>query len=159
MPRRLAPLPVADRLRQIAQGEHAALGDINRALDDVFQLAHIARPGIRFQCGQRLRLNAQRPVKPIAQLFEHGAQQQLHVTGAPAQRRHFDREDVEPEEEIGAEVAESHLVRQILVRGGDDTHVHRNHVLATHPHDAARLDGSQQARLQIARHVADLVQE
>src|SRR5690348_7959868 len=45
---------LADGLRQVPDVQHVAAGEHHRALDGVLQLAHVARPGVVLERGERL---------------------------------------------------------------------------------------------------------
>ena len=76
-----------------------------------------------------------------------------------AQRRHVDRQRVQAVEEIAPELALLDRLVEVLVRGGDDAHVHLHRVRRAHAIDFAGLDGAQQLGLGLEREVADLVEE
>ena len=61
------------------------------------------------------------------------------VLAALAQRRNADPENVEPEEEILAELTVFHQRRQILVGGGDAADVHRAGRLGTDGTDLSEI--------------------
>ncbi len=78
----------------------------HRALEDVRELAHVARPGLRLEQLERVRRELGR-LQPVA-LGARGEQvrgERRHVARALAQRRQLEGKDVEPEEQIGPEGA------------------------------------------------------
>ena len=96
----------------------------HRALDDVAQLADVAGPGIRLQRGHvvpgdRLDALAER----LRELLDEAPDQQRNVLGPLAQRRHADREDVEPVVQVLAERPRRDQLLEIAVGRGDDPHV------------------------------------
>jgi hypothetical protein len=84
---------------------------------------------------------------------------QLDVVAARAQRRHLEREDVEPMEEVFAKLAAAHRLARVAVGGGDDAHVGLDGARGADAHERAGLQHPQQANLQLERHLGDLVEE
>ena len=76
-----------------------------------------------------------------------------------AQRRHFDANDVQAVQQVFAEQVFLDARLEILVRRGDDAHVDLDRQLAADAIELAFRQHAQQARLQLRRHVADLVEE
>ena len=60
---------------------------------------------------------------------------------------------------IFSEAAVAHPGFEILMRGGDDAHVHPDRQVTADTVELTVGEHAQQARLQLRRHVADLVQE
>ena len=86
--------------------------------------------------------------------------QERDVFGPLAQRRHEDREYVEPVEEIGAKSALLNHCLEVLVRRRDDSNVHRRRAAAAaESFDLLLLQRPQQLGLQFQRQVTDLVKE
>ena len=87
-------------------------------VDDVAQLAHVAGPGIGLQRRHRVLAElARRRCRAASARARHEmAGQQRDVLAPLAQRRHPDRHDVEPVEQILAEPAGRDLGRQVAVR-------------------------------------------
>ena len=69
------------------------------------------------------------------------------------------RDDVQPEEEVFAELPVGDGLLEVAVGRGDDPHVDANVVLAAEPRELAVLQHLQQLGLQREAHVADLVEE
>ena len=80
-------------------------------------------------------------------------------SAALAQRRHGDRQHVEAVIQVFAEAALADQRLQVLVRGGDDAHVHLHRVAGADALERHLLEHAQQLDLHLRRHVADLVQE
>ena len=68
-------------------------------------------------------------------------------------------DDVQPVEQVLAELALLHHLAQVDVGGGDDPHVDLDRLHAAEPHELALLDHAQQLGLRLERDVADLVEE
>ena len=73
--------------------------------------------------------------------------------------RHLDGDDGEPVEEVLAETALGDQLREVLVRGGEDAHVHAERLLAADALEGLLLQRAQHLGLGLDAHVADLVQE
>ena len=80
-------------------------------------------------------------------------------SGALAQRRHIQRQDIQPVIQILAETALGDRLAQSHIGRRNDPHIDADRLTAADPHDLALLQEAQQMALQIHRHVADLVQE
>ena len=86
--------------------------------------------------------------------------QERDVLGAFAQRRHPNREHVQPVEQIGAKGALLNHLLEVLVRRGDDSHIDRRcAAAAAQPLDLLLLERSEQFGLQFQRQVADFVEK
>ena len=85
--------------------------------------------------------------------------QRRDVVLAVAQRRHLDRDDVEPVEQVLAELALLHHLAQVAVGRGDDAHVHAQRAGAAEPLELVLLEHAQDLRLRARAHVADFVEE
>ena len=90
---------------------------------------------------------------------EEMPRQQRNVLGALAQARQAQADDVEAMVEVLAERALAHALLEVLVRGGDHPHVDLHLLVAADAIEAAVRQHAQQPRLQLRRHVADLVEE
>ena len=104
---------------------------------------------------ERLRLDAEL-VRGRAQVVI----QQLRDVLAPlAQRRHVDADHVQPVQQVLAELALAHALVEILVSRRDHAHVDAHRDLSADAIELALREHAQQPRLQLRRHVADLVEE
>ena len=82
------------------------------------------------------------------------------MSGLPlAQRRHEDREDVQPVVEVLAELAGRDRLFEILVGGGHEPHVGPDGFRAAQPLELALLQDAQQLHLRREVQLADLVEE
>ena len=85
--------------------------------------------------------------------------EQQDVAAARAQRRHRDRDDVDPIEQILAEPLLLDLGLEIAVGRGDDARLERHLLVAADRAHLALLEHAQQLDLHLERHLADLVEE
>ena len=93
------------------------------------------------------------------ELFEEVIGEQQDVRLALAQRRHEDREHVQPVVEILAEFAGGNRFLQILVGGRDQADVGADRLGAAEPFEFALLQHAQQLDLRGEVQVADLVEK
>ena len=158
--RHLEPLAAADVIGNEIGVDLRAGRQHHRALDDVLQLADVARPVVFLQ--QIQRLGGQLEVGLLvflAVLLEEVLDQQRDVVLALAQRRQLHGDDVQPVVQVLAELAFVHHVAQIDVGRGDDPDVDLDRLDAAEAHELALLDDAQQLGLRLERDVADLVEE
>src|SRR6185436_21086823 len=92
-------------------------------------------------------------------LLQEEARQRRDVFLALAQRRQAQADDVEAMEQVLAERARLDPLLEILVRRRDDANVALHRVVAADAIELAVGEDAQQPRLQVERHVADLVEE
>jgi len=153
--------PAAHRLGQIVDRHLGPRHQQRQLLDRVRQLAHVARPAIAGGEAQRLgREAAHRRLGILGARHHQEVLEELADVVAPlAQRRQQDRHHVQPVEQVLAELALAHRLRQVAMRGRHDAHV--DGALAGRAHRAHRagLQHVQQLGLQRGFHLADLVQE
>ena len=147
---------------QVLQADlRLAAGEDHRPLEHVAHLPHVARPRRRQQALEHLggtlgRAPGERRLQ-VAQ--EAGDQRQPILARALAHRRQVQRHHAEPVEEVFAEPAGVHVARQIVVRGGDGAHVHRDLPCPPQPPERLGLEDFEQLGLQLGGEVPDLVEE
>ena len=129
-------------------------------LDQVLQLAHVARPGVllqRLQAGIRAA-SRRAAVAPVVLVHEEACQQR-DVAAAFAQGRDGDAHHVEPVPQVFAELALVHHLLQVAVGGRDHPHVHFLGPRRAHRPHFALLQKAQQLELEVQFDIADFVQE
>src|SRR5471032_473401 len=77
----------------------------------------------------------------------------------PPQRRQRNGDDVQPVEQVLAELVLFHQLRQIGVRRGDDAHVDLDRLDRAEAHEFFFLDDAEEFGLSLQVNVADLVEE
>ena len=134
--------------------------DDQRALDDVLELAHVARPAVRAQERDRVesKLAARRAVQ-ARRLGEQVVGDQSHVVLALAKRRQLDAQHGEAGEQVFTEQTGGDVVLETRLARRDHAAVHRRLVADAEARNAVLLDRAEQAVLQRERQVADLVEE
>ena len=139
----------------------AAVAERERALDDVFELADVAGPGVGHQPPQRVLRHRHMTRRHLlgAELLEEVLHQQRNVVAPLAQRGQLHRDHVEAIEEILAERALGDHLREIGVGRGDDADVDLDGVRVADALELALLQHAQQLRLQRRAHRPDLVEE
>src|SRR6266542_1755613 len=129
------------------------------ALDDVLQLADVARPRVAEQ--ERLGVLREREraaLELLAVLREEVPSEQDDVALALAERREADRHHRDAVVEVAPEAPLLHGPSEVGVRRRDDPHVHRQRARPADAVDLALLQDPQELRLQLDRHLADLVE-
>ena len=99
------------------------------------------------------------PGERAAVLLDEVIDEQRDVFGPLAERRHGDREHIQPVPQVRPEPARAHLLVEDPVRGCDESHVGLQRHVAPDALEFAVLDGAQQLGLQVERQFADLVEE
>ena len=89
-----------DLRRQVGAGQDVALGAHHHRLDGVAQLAHVARPVVALELGERLGRDAGEGVRG-PELAEHAAHERRDVVEARPERGQIDAHLGHAEEEIG----------------------------------------------------------
>ena len=92
-------------------------------------------------------------------LAQEPLRQQRDLFAPLAQRRHGDADDVQPEEQVLAELPVRDGDLEIAIRGRDDPHVDVHVPPAAEPRELAVLEHLQQLGLQRRMHLADFIQE
>ena len=148
------------RVRQVGHRDLLVLGERDRALDAVLQLAHVAGPAVGEKLLGRRGCDAAHPLASARRVhIDEVLGQEQDVSTAGAQGRHLDVDHVDAEVEVLAEAAVLHERAQVAVRGGDHAHVEGQLLVTAHRTQRALLEGAQQLGLEGERHVADLVEQ
>ena len=131
-------------------------------LISVLELAHVARPGVRRERGERAASSSTRRWRLRgARRSAKCSREQRDVLAALAQRRQRRPADhVEPVVQVLAEAPRLDLVGEVAVGRGDDARTStRRASSCRRPADLALLQHAQQLGLQLERQLADLVEE
>ena len=140
--------------------ERVSVGQDDRALDAVLQLADVARPAIGLQLLERPRRQGERPLLQIAAEPIHEiARENRDVSGTITQRRDRDGKDRQAEVEVLPEAPGRHGRPQALVGRRHQPHVHRQQRRAADALELLLLERAQDLGLQRHRQVPDLVEE
>src|ERR1700730_10483197 len=134
-------------------GEHGA------ALHGIFELPDVPGPRV---AEEALHGGGAQPQDAALSLREPGQEvlsQERNVLATLAERWQRHRNHVEAIEEIFAEAALVDHLREIAVRGGDDTCVDGDGLCRADGPDLAALERAQELGLQARRHLADLVEQ
>src|SRR5574343_863164 len=156
--RSLLPARSAGRVEpQIAGLDIRPPGQGHGALEDVFQLAHVAREGVVLQFGHGLRRQAWPLLAKLPP--QQGNNQLRNVLRAFAQGWHVQLDDIEPVIEILTKEPLLDTFAEILVRGTDDSYINR---LLDHTTNLAHLfflNGAQQLDLHGQGQIGDFVEK
>ena len=157
---RTAPLDPALIELDVGRLDHLARREERRLLDDVPELAHVARPVVREEALDPLlrEAPARRPVA-LRVFAEEAVGDRHHVLAPLAERRERDGEHVEAIVEVLAERAFVDQVEQIAVGRGDDPDVGLDLLAAADAGEAVGLEHAEQAHLDRRVHRPDLVEE
>jgi hypothetical protein len=140
--------------------DRAAVGEQQRALDHVAQLANVARPAVGLQAGQRGRGDARRRPARARRCRSGQLLGQPDDAGrALAQGRDGERDDREPVIEVEPEGAARDVGAEVAVGGGQEADIDRDRPGAADVQHLARLDRAQELGLQRRRQLADLVEQ
>ena len=120
--------------RQIV-GLDETFGSRHRAaLDDVLEFADVARPGVVHHRGEGFRADFLRDETAVGrEAGQKVLDEQRDVVLALAQRRHDQMDDVEPVEEVFAELPLRDHVAQVPVGRRDHAHVRRGRAVWSAP--------------------------
>ena len=141
--------------------ERGAGREDDGALEDVLQLADVARPGIGDRAGACVSGLIPSNRLPIlrGELVEEELRQQRDVLRPLAERRELDREDAEAVVQVLAERLLADGLEQVAIGGGDDPDVDLHRRRAADPVELVLLQDAEQLGLGLERELADLVEE
>ena len=144
----------------VAGLEPAGLCQRTGALDDVLELANIARPMMAQEKVRGFwRNGSDRPSRLAAEFSEKQIRQVGDVFYVFAQWRYVNRNHVQPVVEVFAKRALLESGAQIAVGGCNQPHVHFNGSGAAEALEFAFLQHAQKFHLRGRRHVPDLIEE
>ena len=142
---------------QVPARHRLAVGQRARALDDVLQLPHVARPAVALERGHGVVVDA--ADAPLSVALEEGVGEQAHVPRPVAQRRQLDRDDVDAVVELLAELPLDGRLPEVAVGRRDHAHVHVHEGRPADAADLTLLQRAQQLHLKPHGHLGDLVEE
>ncbi len=129
-----------------------------QALDVVPELAHVARPVVRLQDGDRVLADApRREAGRLRELLDEVLDELGNVLAPLGQARDAQRHDVEAVVEILAEPPFAHLALEIAAGRGDDAHVDRDLLRPAEAQELLLDEDAQHLALRLERHVGHLV--
>src|SRR5438132_5018673 len=141
-------------------GPDDPVGQQDRALEDVLQLADVSRPCVHPQALQRLvRERSGRPGEFALGVIEEGVDELGEIVEALTQRRQSELDSMQAIEQVRPESTPLDELTEGLVRRGDDPHVDVDRPVAAYALDPTFFDRAQNLRLHAEGHIADLVQE
>src|SRR5208282_5871092 len=150
----------ANTLRKQIHVHRLVGGKHNGALDDVLELAHIARPIVVHQELHRgVRETSRRLVVFAAELVEKALDELRDIFLALAEGRQLQRNDVEAVIQVLAETAFANQLHQIFVGGGKNANVDLDRIGAAEAHEFALLNDAEQLSLRFRADRGDFVEE
>src|SRR5437660_8474016 len=150
----------ANALREQVHVNAFLSGENHRALNDVLQFAHVARPIVIHQ-----KLHCRRRKMPkrlgifVAIPSQEMRQQKGHVFPAIAQRRNLEVDYVQAVIKIFAEAALSHQRKELYVGSGYNAHVDSELLGAAEAHEFALLNHAQKLGLRFRANGGDFIKE
>jgi hypothetical protein len=132
------------------------LGQESSAFNGVGQLTNVSRPLVGLK-----RLGC-RPGEPLAVGLLPSQEmpgQWQDIVQTLTQRRYFDRNDIQPIVEVPAKTTGLHVSKEGSIRCCQKAIVHCNFFVAAERSDTIGLNGTQQCRLQIERHISDFIEK
>ena len=136
-------------------------GPVDRPLDDVFEFADVARPGMGFEHLKRLGRELRRRITP--DLAPHPAGEMPGEDGDVflplAERRHMEDLERQPVEKILLETPGPGEGGEIGVGGGADANVDPHRPRAPHPFERTVLHHAEKLFLGLQWHQSNLVEE
>src|SRR5260370_24614310 len=119
-----------------------------RSLDDVLQFANVTRPGVRLKQFQALFLYPADALSCFTRIsIDEVLNQQANVFLPFTQRRHLNRENVEPVKEVIPERARSDGRFQIAVRSGNHPNIRSDGSSSTDTTELVFLQNAQKSDL------------
>src|SRR5271170_3051250 len=145
-------MPPFDAQRLRVENQHS--------LDHILQLAHIARPVILLEHGNRLFPNLDpRPAIFAAKLSQKLPREQRNIFPPLTKRRHEKRDHIQTIEEVLPEVAARDLLLQVFIGRSDHAHIDLYWTRRTYWIKSALVESAQHLRLHLQAHVSHFVQE
>ena len=135
-------------------------GEDYGALEHIAQLANIARPLMaREDINHRRGYVGDAAFVTAVEIGEQGFGDRLNVFLALPQRRQMDVKDIQPVEEIFAQVSAAHRFIGNLIGGGNHAHVDFELGLSTQAPNARVFQDAQQLGLRAEGHFTDLIEQ
>src|SRR6185437_8681039 len=112
---------------EIVGGDDGSLRHDDRTLDTVFELTHVARPGMSLNGADGIgRKAAGRLAEPLRYLLQQHLRDEEAVTLPVAQRRHVDRDLADAVVEVLAKTARADQRLELAVGGTDEAQIERD---------------------------------
>ena len=145
---------------EIPEVDDGALHQGHRPLDDVLELADVARPRVGLEGDEGLRGDAADGLLELVGILpDEVLHEQRDVPPPVPERGHRDRHHVQPIVEVLAESLLAHGLLEILVSRGDDPHVHLEALRSADPLELPLLEHAEELGLEVGLEGGDLVQE
>src|SRR5690606_24360039 len=148
-----------ERSRQIVHADALVRAQDGQPLDEVLELADVARPVIVREACEGLVREGDSRAPLLDALVDQVANQLRQIVEPLPERRNANREDVEAEIKVLSELPLSDARLEVPVRRGDDAHVRTARIVAPDPLVDPLLENAQQLDLHVEAHVPDLVEK
>jgi hypothetical protein len=127
----------------------------DRVLEGILELANVAGPVVNHDGVHRFRRQGLGLAATIlGEILQEGVHEQKQVVLAVAQSGKFQRDNVEPVEEIGAEIPPPDFLLQVAIGGRDDANVHGDRLGGADRDDFTLLEHAEQLDLERRGHLA-----
>src|SRR5579885_598427 len=145
---------------QVDLADHRTARAQDRPLDHVAELAHVTRPGVAHELGERLvREAVDALLAGHLAVPQELADEQRDVLDALAQRRNAQRHDVDAVVEVLPHPSLRHELGQVHVGRADDPHVHLDAAVRAELLDLPLLEHAEQLELHVERDALDIVEK
>src|SRR6266850_2404972 len=162
LPQRVAlrRLPANNTARQVSSDNYLAFAEDHGALDDVFELAHIAFPPVTHERPEDVGVDAAHLARELqVELTYEMIHEHWDVLAALPEWGQRDMNDIQTIEEIAAESPDLDFLGEVPVGTRDDADVHPHGLRAADRPYLFFLDRAQKLYLQVDRHLADLIEK
>jgi len=143
--------------------ELGSIGEGDRALDRVLQLANVTGPWEGLKLRHRITRDREVHALPLVAALGRFLEELLHergnVLGAFSKRWQVDLNDAHTVVEVFTKCAVVDHLAEVAIRRGDDTHVDGDHARATDALHLPRFEHAQELGLKADVELADLIQE
>ncbi len=156
-----ADSPCVERVEhgQIIGVDVVALGEHDRAFDNVFQFPHVARPAIVSHAFESIGCESTQSSAGFGvESFQKVDGQFDDIFGAFPQGRNIDFNHAESKIQIAAKLSFRHRFLEITIRGGDHADVDFDGLIAADSFERMALEHAEELGLDGRAHLADFVE-
>ena len=147
-------------LWKIGRHQMGGAGADRGKFDGAFQLSDVAGPGVGHEQMETVRMQVHDDfARGRTDLAEYGLYEQWNVISSISQRRQVYARHTDAIEQISAKGAANDVFVEIVMRGGEDAHVHLSWTGFSQARNFFFLKHSEQTGLDGGRDVSDFIQE
>src|SRR5260370_36783400 len=131
-----------------------------RSLDDILQFANVTGPGVRLKQFQALFVYPANALSRFSRIaIDEVLNEHWNVFLAFSQRRHLNRENVEPVKEVTPKCVFRDRRLQITVRGSNHANISSDRSSSTDTFEFMFLQNTQESDLRLGRKLSDFIEE